>query len=91
MERYESGQENAGQAARSSTQAVKEGVNQLAQKGQEAANRLTGALSDAKTKIQESTTAGAKATDRAIREHPYEAIGIAFGVGVLIGVLINRR
>jgi len=95
MERYESGQENAGQdaksAARRGAQAVKEGVNQLAQKGQEAANRLSGALSDAKTKIQESTTAGAKATDRAIREHPYEAIGIAFGVGVLIGVLINRR
>jgi ElaB/YqjD/DUF883 family membrane-anchored ribosome-binding protein len=95
MERYESGQENAGQdvksAARSSAQSVKEGVNQLAQKGQEAANRLSGALSDAKVKIQESTTAGAKATDRAIREHPYEAIGIAFGVGVLIGVLINRR
>jgi len=91
MERYESGQENAGQAARSGAQAVKEGANQLVQKGQEAANRLSGALSDAKTKIQESTTAGAKATDRAIREHPYEAIGIAFGVGVLIGVLINRR
>ena len=33
---------------------------------------------------------GAKVTDRAIREHPYEAIGIAFGVGMLIGVLVNR-
>jgi ElaB/YqjD/DUF883 family membrane-anchored ribosome-binding protein len=92
MERYETGQENAGQemksAARSTVQTAKD---QLVQKGQEAANRLSGALNDAKTKIQESTTAGAKATDRAIREHPYEAIGIAFGVGVLIGVLINRR
>ena len=35
--------------------------------------------------------ASARATDRAIREHPYESIGIAFGVGVLIGVLINRK
>jgi ElaB/YqjD/DUF883 family membrane-anchored ribosome-binding protein len=33
----------------------------------------------------------AKATDQKIRENPYQTIGIAFGVGLLIGVLINRR
>ena len=33
----------------------------------------------------------AKKTDEAIRTHPYESIGIAFGVGILIGVLIGRR
>jgi len=32
-----------------------------------------------------------KATDRVVREHPYQSIGVAFGVGLLIGVLINRR
>jgi ElaB/YqjD/DUF883 family membrane-anchored ribosome-binding protein len=42
-------------------------------------------------RVQESTVAGAKATDRAIREHPYESLGVAFGLGVLIGVLIARR
>jgi len=26
-----------------------------------------------------------------IRDHPYETIGIAFGIGVLLGVLINRK
>ena len=30
------------------------------------------------------TVAAAKATDKAVREHPYQAIGIAFGVGLLI-------
>ncbi len=87
MERYE--QENA-TAARAG-QAVQSGLNDLAQKGQETANRLSSALATAKTKIQESTTAGARATDRVIRDHPYESIGIAFGLGVLIGVLINRK
>jgi ElaB/YqjD/DUF883 family membrane-anchored ribosome-binding protein len=87
MERYE--QENATGAR--AAQAVQSGVNDLAQKGQETANRLTSALTTAKTKIQESTTASARATDRVIRDHPYESIGIAFGVGVLIGVLINRK
>ena len=41
--------------------------------------------------LQEQTVAAAKATDEAVREHPYQAIGIAFGGGVLIGVLAARK
>ena len=41
-------------------------------------------------RLQEETVAAAKATDKVVREHPYQAIGIAFGVGVLIGVLATR-
>jgi ElaB/YqjD/DUF883 family membrane-anchored ribosome-binding protein len=40
--------------------------------------------------LQEATVAAAKATDEAVRELPYQAIGIAFGVGVLIDVLAAR-
>ena len=72
-------------------QDIKEGMNEMEESGREPAGKLTAALTNAKQKIQEQTTAGARATDRAIREHPYESIGIAFGIGVLIGVLINRR
>jgi ElaB/YqjD/DUF883 family membrane-anchored ribosome-binding protein len=90
MERYETGQEtqNPGQDLKN---AARSGAETLSQKGQEAANKLSNALNTARTRIQESTAAGARATDRAIRDHPYESIGIAFGVGVLIGVLINRK
>lgn len=41
-------------------------------------------------KLQDRTAAAAKAADETVREHPYQAIGIAFGVGVLIGVLAAR-
>ena len=41
-------------------------------------------------RLQEETVAAAKATDKAVREHPYQALGIAFGVGLLIGVLATR-
>jgi ElaB/YqjD/DUF883 family membrane-anchored ribosome-binding protein len=34
--------------------------------------------------------AGAKLTDETIRAHPYEALAITLGVGVLLGVLIGR-
>jgi len=71
--------------------AAREGAQQAADTGREAAGRLSAAMQSAKENIQEKTTASARATDRAIRQHPYESIGIAFGVGVLLGVLINRR
>jgi ElaB/YqjD/DUF883 family membrane-anchored ribosome-binding protein len=41
-------------------------------------------------RLQEETVAAAKATDKAVREHPYQAVGIAFGMGLLIGVLATR-
>jgi ElaB/YqjD/DUF883 family membrane-anchored ribosome-binding protein len=35
--------------------------------------------------------AGAKCTDTAIRENPYQSMAIALGIGVLVGVLVGRR
>ena len=63
----------------------------LSARGKEAAARLANAMETARTRVQESTVASAKATDRAIREYPYQSLGIAFGAGVLIGCLIARR
>ena len=42
-------------------------------------------------RLQEQTVAAAKATDEVVREHPYQAIGIGFGLGLLVGVLVMRR
>ena len=41
-------------------------------------------------RLQEKTVAAAKAADEVIREHPYQTAGLAFGVGLLIGVLAMR-
>jgi ElaB/YqjD/DUF883 family membrane-anchored ribosome-binding protein len=41
--------------------------------------------------MQSRTLSGAKAADRAIREHPYSVAGIAFGLGLVIGALALRR
>jgi ElaB/YqjD/DUF883 family membrane-anchored ribosome-binding protein len=57
-------------------------------------SRLSAALESAKAtcrRFEEKTIAAAKATDRTIREHPYESIGIAFGLGLLVGVLVARK
>jgi len=32
-----------------------------------------------------------RATDEFVHDHPWESVGIGFGLGLLIGVLLNRR
>ena len=66
-------------------------ASEMAEKGRETMRRMGNAWESAKNNIQERAATSARATDRAIRDHPYETIGIAFGVGVLLGVLINRK
>ncbi|MEI7936200.1 MAG: hypothetical protein WCK27_05875 [Verrucomicrobiota bacterium] len=41
-------------------------------------------------RLQDETVVAAKSADKAVREHPYQAIGVAFGLGVLIGVVVTR-
>jgi ElaB/YqjD/DUF883 family membrane-anchored ribosome-binding protein len=41
-------------------------------------------------KLEEQATAREQSADRVIREHPYESMGIALGVGLLIGLLVSR-
>ena len=72
---------------------LKAGAQNLSERGVAARERLAAALEVAKEtrrRLEERAVLGARATDRAIREHPYEALGIAFGVGMLLGVIINR-
>jgi ElaB/YqjD/DUF883 family membrane-anchored ribosome-binding protein len=51
------------------------------------ANRLSQIYSGARERV----VAGAKATDSAIREKPYQSLAIAAAVGAIIGVLVGRR
>ncbi len=56
--------------------------------------RLAQTLQSAKAvyrRIQNKTVAAAKATDQTIRTHPYQSLGVAVGVGLLVGILIGRR
>ena len=73
---------------------LKATAGQAGEKLSEVRSRLAGALESAKANcanLQDKTVEAAKATDRVIREHPYESLGIAFGVGLLLGVLVTRK
>lgn len=73
---------------------LRAGADNLSEKGREVRAKLAAAMEAAKKsgyRLEERALASAKAADRTIREHPYQTVGIAFGVGLLIGVLINRK
>ncbi len=73
-------------------------ANDVGEKAKETRARLTAALERAKVSYAEMQAQGiesakeaARKADEAIRSHPYESIGIAFGVGVLLGALLRRK
>jgi ElaB/YqjD/DUF883 family membrane-anchored ribosome-binding protein len=73
---------------------LKATAGELGEKVREARTRLSASLDNCKGslhKAEEKAIAGAKAADKVIREHPYQSLGLAFGVGLLIGVLVGRR
>jgi ElaB/YqjD/DUF883 family membrane-anchored ribosome-binding protein len=60
----------------------------------EARARLSLALENAKDmagNVRDKAIAGAKATDKVVRQHPYKAIAIAVGTGALVGCALARR
>ena len=64
------------------------------EKVSEARKRLAAALERGKEiygRVKEKAVEGAKAADEAVHEHPYQAIGIAFGVGAILGYLVAHR
>jgi ElaB/YqjD/DUF883 family membrane-anchored ribosome-binding protein len=60
--------------------------------------RIADRLQDAKLRIADAeetllvrTKAAAHATDDYVNENPWRAVGIAAGIGLLLGVIIGRR
>ncbi|MGH7939574.1 MAG: DUF883 family protein [Limisphaerales bacterium] len=60
----------------------------------EARKRLQVALERGKEawgEFQDRAAAQARVADEVIRDHPYHSIGVAFGIGALLGILMARR
>lgn len=84
--------------ARDAEDLLKATAGDLNEKSKELRTRLAGTLERTRTtcaELQDQTMATAKAAaqkaDVVIREHPYESLGVAFGLGLLIGVLVGRK
>ena len=63
------------------------------QKFGEARQRVVETVESAKEtagRVRDQAENYAKATDEAVRQYPYQALGIAFGVGTILGFLVSR-
>lgn len=83
---------------RDSEDLLKATAGDVSDRAKEARRRFAAALDRAKATceaLQQQTLvtaeAAARRTDRVIREHPYESIGVAFGVGLLLGLVFGRK
>jgi ElaB/YqjD/DUF883 family membrane-anchored ribosome-binding protein len=64
------------------------------EKAAEARTRLAAALEKGKEvcdRVRAKAVESAKAADVVVRENPYQAIAVAFGVGAIIGYLVARN
>ena len=68
-----------------------EGLAQIRMKARESVRVARAGLAEAQDAMVQRARGAANATDAYVRDSPWEAIGIAAGVGVLIGVLLARR
>jgi ElaB/YqjD/DUF883 family membrane-anchored ribosome-binding protein len=48
-------------------------------------------IADAESALVDKTKAAARATDDYVNENPWQAVGIAAGIGLLLGIIIGRR
>jgi ElaB/YqjD/DUF883 family membrane-anchored ribosome-binding protein len=61
------------------------------QKVVDARKRIMNTFADGWDYVSDKSVAYAKATDETIRENPYQSVGVALGLGALIGYLLARR
>lgn len=68
-----------------------ERVTAAREKIQESLERAKSKLTDAESAVVDRTRQVAQVTDQYVHEHPWRAVGVAAGVGLIIGLLISRR
>ena len=87
-------QENATNLAQDAQELLAATADVAETKVIEARKRLSAALERGKEAwghVQEQAAAQAKVADELIHDHPYQSIGIALGIGTLLGLLMARR
>ena len=61
------------------------------EKIQDSLHRAKIKLAAAEDVMMDKTKQAARATDEYVHDHPWKAVGVAAGIGLIIGLLIGRR
>lgn len=87
----QSSDNNAEQAAESVAQTAGEVVGAASQRVTESLDQGKQALVDVQTVLTERTRECLQSTEMYVRQNPWQAIGLAAGAGLVIGLLMGRR
>ena len=68
-----------------------EKIAEMRSRIQQAAADLKPRLAQAETLLRDKAKAAAATTDDYVHDHPWTAMGVAAGIGLIIGLLIGRR
>jgi ElaB/YqjD/DUF883 family membrane-anchored ribosome-binding protein len=68
-----------------------EKVTAAREKVQDSLHRAKVKLADAEDVLLDKSRVAARATDEYVHEHPWQAVGIAAGIGLIVGLLLSRR
>lgn len=68
-----------------------EKIGVIRERLQEQMQRAKVRLADTTEIVVDKTKEAAKATDEYVHDNPWRAVGIAAGIGLIIGMLIGRR
>jgi ElaB/YqjD/DUF883 family membrane-anchored ribosome-binding protein len=83
---------------RDAEELLKATASDLGEKASVARNRIEQTLKDARHRLAaaesvviDRTKEAAESADQFVQDNPWKAVGVAAGVGLLIGILIGRR
>lgn len=82
---------DAEELLRATASQVGEKVVVAREKIQDSLQRAKIKLAEAEDVMIDKTKQAARATDEYVHEHPWKAVGVAAGIGLIIGLLIGRR
>lgn len=79
---------------RDAEELLRASAGEVTDRAREAREKLNDALYQAKTtcqEIEERAKARIEATEQVVRDHPYQSLAIAFGAGLLFGIISSRK
>ena len=88
------GQNDMGTLAKDARSLITATTDVASHKFGEARQRVAETVESAKEtagRVRDQAVDYAKAADKVMHAHPYQAVGIAVGVGAILGYLVSRR
>jgi ElaB/YqjD/DUF883 family membrane-anchored ribosome-binding protein len=82
---------DAEELLKATASAAGEKVSAARERVQDSLHQAKIKLAEAEDILVQKSKAAARMTDEYVHEHPWRSVGVAAGVGLIIGLLIGRR